>query len=150
MPSPSERAAVRLEIEQTRFNKSVQRYIQRFRLQTAEAVAALAFELEGLVKEKTPVDTGRLRASIHTVLYGQNDNFTYRITPRGRQRPATYFGGLLTEQRTPLEAIVGTNVEYALPIEAGHSRQAPSGMFRVSMVELRGRLAELMRQRRGR
>ena len=72
-----------------------------------------AFRIHELaVKPPIPVDTGRLRASIHPVFHGGG---SYKYT----DKPGRAFDGTLREKPSnPLEAIVGTNVEYAFDVES--------------------------------
>jgi hypothetical protein len=144
-------------MEVARFNATATIYIRTFQLSTQTAIKKLAFELEGRVKERTPVDTGRLRASIHTVLYGEGRAFAYSASSlskseQGRVRAQAKAGGvkapriaktsfdgtLQTVPRTPYEAVVGTNVNYAKYLEHGSSKMAPRAMFRFGLMSLRG------------
>ena len=131
MPSPSARAAEQVEAELKRFNAKLAAYVKAFEADTLQTSVRTAFEVEGRLKERTPVDTGRARASWHVVLPGQSDSYTYSDN-RGRS-----FDGTLSEAAGPWEALVGSNVRYMLPLEAGHSQQAPQGMVRVTLREMR-------------
>lgn len=100
-------------------------------------VMEVSLELLARIARRTPVKTGRLRNSFHVVPPGSDsDSFDYE------DNAGHPFSGNLTEglPTGPFEALVGTNVLYALSIEAGHSRQAPNGMVAVSVAELRGAL----------
>jgi hypothetical protein len=77
----------------------------------------------------TPVDTGRARANwnieINTVDTSTSDN----TTPK---RPT--LGGLkLTDN-----VFISNNLPYILPLEHGHSAQAPAGMVKTALLEFRG------------
>lgn len=134
-------ALVSVQIEMAQFDAVLQRFVERFQVDVAEIVEAEAFELEGAIKDRTPVKTGRLRSSFHTVVYGRASHYEYSAGGK------SFDGTLSVAPAGPYEAIVGTNVEYAQHIEAGHSRKAPAGMVRVSVAERRGflerRLGEL-------
>ena len=76
--------------------------------------------IESRAKDKSPVDTGRLRSSIHAVGIGLSDNYRYSIQASDGQPAATYDGALTDADGTD-EGIgyVGTNVEYAPEQEFG-------------------------------
>lgn len=138
--SPSRAAGIQVEFELGRFNAALDRYVAALQPSVVDAVRTLALDLLGRIQQKTPVDTGRLRASFHAVMPGQTDRYTYRD-----RRGGSFDGSLgVTAKGSVLgggvEAVVGTNVDYAIFIEAGHSRQAPQGMVAVSVVELTGAL----------
>ncbi|MAE81198.1 MAG: hypothetical protein CMB80_00575 [Flammeovirgaceae bacterium] len=64
------------------------------------------------VKPPIPVNTARLKSSIHPVFYGGGSHKYTDDTGRA-------FDGSLSEKpSTPLEVIVGTNVEYAFDVES--------------------------------
>lgn len=153
-----------LDWEATRFSTAVQAYLVQTRMATAEGVKKLALYYEGNVKQRTPVDTGRLRASIHTVFYGAPDNYSYsaaalsraerrRVSGQARARgeappktqQATFDGALSVAPSSPLEAIVGTNVKYALFVELGTRYMAPRMMFRAAMAEMTQRMNAVLR-----
>lgn len=137
--SPSRRGAIAVDIELTQFNAALERYLQVVPQDVGTAVETLAFDLEGRVKLRSAVDTGRLRASIHTRLPGTRSGYTYRDT-QGR----SFDGTLDTAPASPLtgviEAVVGTNVGYAPVIEANGGKATAPGMWRVSIAEMRGEL----------
>jgi hypothetical protein len=131
---------MRLDFEAARFNASLAIYLQEFKETAATEIGRLALDLLGRVKARTPVDTQRLKNSFHAVLPGQVDNYTYSDN-KGRS-----FDGTLTSHRwaelsnAAVEAVVGSNVPYAIYLEAGHSRKAPTGMLAISVAELAGRM----------
>lgn len=77
-------------------------------------------DVETFAKTKVPVDSGRLRASIHTKFKSKGDakalplpesQLTFSYKAQGET-----FDGTLREPLKELEVIVGTNVEYAKKI----------------------------------
>lgn len=77
-------------------------------------------DVETFAKKEVPVDTGRLRASIHTKFKSKGDakalplpesQQTFSYTSEGET-----YNGTLREPIKELEVIVGTNVEYAKKI----------------------------------
>ncbi len=83
------------------------------RKRTNKAIIATALNIEGDAKESSdiPVDTGRLRASIHAEY---KDSTKYRYSDNeGRS-----FDGSLDVKPSDLQAYVGSNVQYAPTQEA--------------------------------
>lgn len=75
-------------------------------------VKETAYRIDRLAKKDAPVQFGRLRASIHPVFHGGGSHkYTDNI---GR----AFDGSLSEKPSNPLEAIVGTNVEYAFDVES--------------------------------
>lgn len=70
--------------------------------------------VEGDAKDLCTTDTGRLKNSIHTVMGGSSDTFTFK-DDSGKE----FAGGLASTGEDTHVAIVGTNVEYSAMIEFG-------------------------------
>lgn len=138
---PSGVAGLRVEVNTSELNAALTRYLTTATAKVEDAVIQVALELLARIQNKTPVDTGRLRNSFHAVLPGKVDS-SYRYHDDARKS----FNDPLAQkaQRDVVsniyEAIVGTAVHYALVIEAGHSRKAPSGMVAISAAEMTGAL----------
>jgi hypothetical protein len=106
-------------------------------------------ELFKRIVMRTPVRTGRAKNSWHWLPPNTpNDDYTYTV-PAGPHvpEPITYDGSLSGVKTGPWDAVVGSNVEYMLSLEAGHSRQAPQGMVSISLLELSGALAKTLEKR---
>jgi len=82
-----------------------------------KALTAMALYVQARASERTPVDTGRLRASISYSV----DGSTVQSNPMAKSQEDTQVG---TQKGF---AIVGTNVEYARRIEYGFSGQDSLG-----------------------
>ncbi len=91
-------------------------------IQQAEvrALTAMALYVQARASEKTPVDTGRLRASISYSVDGQ----TVQSNPQAKSQDDTQVG---TQKGF---AIVGTNVEYAPYLEYGTSKMSKRPFLR--------------------
>lgn len=133
-----------VEVELAAFARSLEKYLIVFPQNVGVAVRTTAFDLEGRIKRRAAVDTGRLRASFHTVMSGDNPTYTYT------DKDGKTFTETLPQPAHPvtgiIEAIVGTAVEYASHIEARGGRNKPPGMVRVSVAEMRGELDRAVAQ----
>jgi len=85
----------------------------------------------------TPVDTGRARGGWQVEL---NAFPSGTDTPLDKGGSATIDRGRETIAQAALtDAIyIGNNVEYIMPLEFGHSQQAPAGMLRVALRAFQG------------
>lgn len=99
------------------------------------AIRALALELTKRVVMRTPVDTGRARGNWFGRI-GQPERRTTEATdPRGSATIAK--GQAIIHRFTMGESYFLTNgLPYILPLEHGHSKQAPAGMVTVTVAEL--------------
>lgn len=81
------------------------------------AITAVAYKIDRAAKHAAPVDTGRLKNSIHVVLKENDDAFSYRDNEGN-----TYSGSLgdVGFEKGVIGAAVGTNVEYAAEMEMSH------------------------------
>lgn len=128
------------------FNRALQVFARRSRDDMAQLAEEEAFRLEADLKEHTPVDTGRARASWHTVLFGQPGTYTYQDN-HGVAYDGTLSGAGAVPKR-PTIAVVGSNVNYLLSLEAGSSRQAPSGFIRECLTRAEQRIRARLRAMR--
>jgi len=134
---PSGVADIRVTVNEAEFNGALERYLVAFKTGAEDAVIKTALELLGRIQMKTPTDTFRCKNSFHAVLPGQRDNhFAYKDILGKTWEGALGEAAARDVIRGEYEAIVGTNVFYAIFLEAGHSRQAPSGMVAVSVAEM--------------
>lgn len=142
---PVERGVVRVHVEMSRFNAGITRFISRFSPNVSALVRAHGLDLLARIQARTPRRTGRLANSFHMIPPNSRlFRFTYADST-GR----SFEGSLEGVTTGPFEVVVGTNVEYAPAIEAGHSRQAPQGMVAVSVreksTELEAAIAQAVR-----
>lgn len=90
-----------------------------------EAAVTLALTLHSKVSAKTPVDSGRARANWFLAEGAPRIDTTESTTP------------VSPPPLTGKSVIYLTNsLPYIVPLEYGHSQQAPFGMLRVSIAEV--------------
>lgn len=132
--------AFSIEFETRRFeafSRELTRGLERKHVR--RGLLKLAFDLLSLIIRKMPVDTGRARAGWTPFLirHGQP-------VPAGPDAQAVQEGrekGFFEERFTGDEQLItlGNAVDYIIPLEYGHSQQAPAGFLRLSMLEIQGR-----------
>lgn len=97
------------------------------------------FDLLQLIIRKTPVDTGRARAS--WVLSTEYDDFQL---PRGDYN--SKFEKMIPETMSWLpvssQYVIYNNLDYIVALENGHSRQAPAGFVAQALAALSSHIAK--------
>ena len=136
-------ASGQVRIELTAFNNFL-RQLQGAGLEMQRELIRYGLEILKRIQMRTPVDTARARNSWHAVLPNQGDSYQYNSNARHRDGTPitgpTSFDGTLDVHAGPWDMFVGSNVEYMLFLEAGHSQQAPNGMVAVTLAEMTGAL----------
>lgn len=131
-------AMFRMSTNLDEFNAHLQAALKKIQVAAPDVLNSHALDFQRLCQEKAPRDTHRFVNSIHTVPVGASgDNFAY-ADRFGKQ----FDGSLHGIPLGPNVATVGTNVPYAIFLEAGHSRQAPAGVFAISLKEKTGALQD--------
>lgn len=108
---------------------------------TAQVLLLLVAETDYWLKERSPVLTGRFRAS-WTIALGQVDPTVAPPVPKGGlatvaapQIPAVAFGDVV---------YLANSLPYARRLEYGWSQQAPAGMVRITAAETPERVTKLV------
>lgn len=96
---------------------------------------AVGLQLLAGVVQKTPVDTGRARANWQVSTGAPAGGLIEGVDPSGGEAIAR--GAAALAQVQPGETIyISNNLPYILPLENGHSRQAPAGMVALTLAEI--------------
>lgn len=110
-------------------------YERKVEQRVAQVTRWVALEALRRVVMKTPVDTGRARGSWQVAV---------SVRPTGEVDIYDKDGGATIAEGSreiaqvgPYETIyIASNLSYILPLEEGHSRQAPNGMVATTISEL--------------
>lgn len=104
----------------------------------------IIIELGGSLIRMSPVDTGRFRGnwqfSITTPSAGTLDT----LDPNGEQATARLVGDSI-EFRAGATGFIVNNLPYAIPLEYGHSDQAPAGMVQITLARFQQIVEEAIR-----
>jgi len=114
------------------FNKELQLFGKQTTPEAERFFAGrLALDLLRRIVFRTPVDTGRARGNWQTVVGSSNES-----TVEGGGAPLA--GGAAVIAGAPPFSVITifNNVKYIRKLEEGSSRQAPTGMVRVSVAEV--------------
>lgn len=141
-----------MELETKNFNAHVKDFMRGSSLGTDVILRKFAFDLIKRIVVKTPVDTGRARAGWYPALEGLG-GIAPRTMPKryashaseweGYQKGSIEFNLGQSQTYKWIEMVNG--VDYIIYLEYGWSKQAPAGMCRISMMELRRALPEEMK-----
>lgn len=100
-----------------------------------KAVRALALEVTKRIVLRTPVDIGRARGNWNVGI-GNPDRTTGNGTDKNGS--ATIARGAAVIKAADMEQafFITNSLPYIVPLEDGHSKQAPAGMVKLTIAEL--------------
>jgi hypothetical protein len=135
--------SVKLELKADQLIKDFDRLTGEVQQAMIDELRVTGFMIESAYKIGVPVDTGRLRSSIHTE-HSDQTSFSYSDSK------GNTFNGSLGYKLERTQVIVGTNVEYANKIEyrggtGGKGKGALLTAFEAETKGLPQRLAELIK-----
>jgi hypothetical protein len=114
------------------FNAALEKTIQTLPVEGALRLQRMiALEALKRIVLKTPVDTGRARGNWQTTINNPAVGEKQSNTPI--MDGSTVIGSL----KSFGTIFIANNLVYILPLEHGHSQQAPNGMVAVTIEELR-------------
>jgi hypothetical protein len=129
------------------FDADITNFSVNARAKLRSIVKKTGFEMQDRIVERTPFDTGRAKSSWN-IVEGEDANLDTTPDLRGSQKSPG--AGLLTEEQAAQVATnqqngidilkepiitVSNNLPYIEPLENGHSKQAPNGMFAITVAE---------------
>jgi len=138
-----------ITVETDMFNKHILDFMAKSKLSTRTIIRKFALDLLTKIIKKSPVDTGRFRGAWLYSMQELGGRDTVPFTPMQRRYDKRYssteenIGKSLGEFK---ESVTGSldywveiinGVDYAIFLEYGYSKQAPYGMVRLSMREMR-------------
>ena len=150
------------------FQTDLEKFAKLLDLAPSIVVKRIVFDAHGRISKRTPVDTGRARAS-WDVKQGTPSDFVPPITVGSvRKKGKTDLGsglgenalgkgaangGEIKDVATEISAIDGkqevyvtTALDYMQYLEKGSSKQAPAGMVRISIAEIEVEIESIIHQ----
>lgn len=116
------------------FKADLQNFADKIDLDLAKFRMTLTLKLKAKVEQRTPVLSGRLRAS-----WAASDGVPSTWVPPEGQSNA--LGPIEADFSHPFESsFITSNLPYVMAIEFGHSKQAPQGMVRIALAEMQTEL----------
>lgn len=127
-----------MELDSSKWELAVGEWINRVNAEADAAFRRICLDLFARIVQKTPVDTGMLRGNWHISL---NATEPRRLPPQKYPSIVIAAGGAQLAKATIRETVImQNNMPYARRIEYGWSKQAPNGMVRQSVGEVRANL----------
>jgi hypothetical protein len=127
------------------FKSDLEGFAKKVNLSASLVVRRVVLDLHGRIVLRTPVDTGRARASWGIDLGVPGDYVVGKKKAQGAEWATIHAKGQegkITE-RNALSGMwwIYNNLPYIFALEYGRSRQAPAGMVRVSIAEIEAELS---------
>jgi len=125
------------------FTADLESFARQIDVDLGQARRKVAFEIFRSVVAKSPVDTGRFRAS--WTVADKSPSESVQPTESGSYQPPNpeSFGADFTN---PFSMTwIANALPYAAALEFGHSKQAPSGMARIAVAEAEANLDALIK-----
>lgn len=140
-----------LKAETKAFNQHIADFKKKSNLSNEVILKKFAFDLLTKIIRKTPVDTGRARGgwfpAIEALGVGSEKSVEFNVSKGGKNFSEQAFnegktkGQFIDNTKGPWNQIkyvdIINGVEYVIFLEYGYSQQAPHGMIRLSMREMR-------------
>lgn len=122
--------------------------LAEFAAQAKDAIDAslreIIIELGGSLIRMSPVDTGRFRGNWQFSITAPAGGTLDTVDPTGAETTARLVGDSI-EFRAGTTGFIVNNLPYAIPLEYGHSDQAPGGMVRITQARFQQIVLEAIR-----
>lgn len=122
--------------------------LAEFAEQAKEAVDAslreIIIEIGNSLIRMSPVDTGRFRGNWQFTIETPAAGTLSTLDPTGAEATARIAGESILF-RAGTTAFIVNNLPYAIPLEYGHSDQAPGGMVRITQARFQQIVEEAIR-----
>lgn len=143
------------------FSQDITAFVKKTGVSADEVLRKLAFDAFGGLLRRSPVDTGRFRASWRVAINRIDQTVQPPPATAADEKPGSAYRGSMqaahaTNQAAASGAIskakfgdsvnISNNLEYAEPLENGHSKQAPQGMLKITFEEIKAAFALTVRQ----
>lgn len=128
----------------TAFAVNVDAFVRRAKAAPGIVVRKAALEIHRDIVLGTPVDTGRARASWGVGLNRYGD-LTVTTVDKDGTKTIHRAAAALASYRPGDSIWIGSALPYIVPLEYGHSRQAPAGMVRIAIARWNHHLTAAIR-----
>ena len=116
------------------FELQLAKFAEKAGARADEAVGGVVVALHGKVDERSPVDTGRFRGNWQLGIGSLPGGVLERLDPDGGTVRAEVRAAV-PEQASGLVYYIANNLPYTQMLENGWSKQAPSGIVGLTVVE---------------
>lgn len=133
-----------------RFKRNFAAVLKRAGERQEQFVRALAINAATGLVLKSPVDTGRFRANWQFGVASPDASVSDRSDKTGQETLGKISTEILSANVTGGKFYITNNLPYAKRLEYGWSKQAPSGMVRLTLMELESYVRDAAAKVRGR
>ncbi|ONN71729.1 HK97 gp10 family phage protein [Pseudomonas oryzihabitans] len=109
-----------------------------------DVMREIIIEIGGSVIRMSPVDTGRFRGNWQFSIGAASTGELDRLDKNGSAATAEMVNGAI-QFKAGETAYIVNNLPYAIPLEYGHSDQAPGGMVRITLERFQRIVLEAVR-----
>ena len=123
---------------------NIHKFSRKLEISVNLVIKKLAIQLFELIVLKTPVDTGRARASWNL----SNANIDIGVAPPGDYSLEDALNKVSEKSVVGMARTIWitNSLPYILALEHGHSQQAPTGMVALSVEEIESHLDSIVRE----
>ena len=138
------------------FESDLQKFAKKIDVELGTVIKKVVLELHNKIVLRTPVDTGRARAS-WGIAVDQRPGAAAVAPPRSKSKGSSGAATAAAKQQQNFVKVadpktmayrvwwIFNNLPYIQPLEYGHSQQAPAGMVRVSLAEIEMEISRMIR-----
>lgn len=119
--------------KQGNFSLQVSEFVEKAKGAIQATEREIIIEIGNSVITMSPVDTGRFRNNWNFSINTPDLSTTEEVDPSGAKATARLVDGAI-EFQAGQTAYITNNLPYAIPLEYGHSDQAPEGMVRITIA----------------
>jgi hypothetical protein len=120
-----------------KFSLDVSKFVNQYKIRIDLVIKKIVFDMFARIVLRSPVDTGRFRAN-WMIASGQMDVTTTEATDKSDDAAPTLAKLGKFEIKEGESVFITNSLPYAIPLEHGHSKQAPQGMVRITVSEFPG------------
>lgn len=127
-----------MSVNETRnFASSIDDWVQQTELRMTAVFRESTQRVASLANNAIPVDTGFARASIQASTESMPTIVPGSRGEEGNAYPSEFgqISGVIANAKLGQTIYVGWTASYVLPLEYGHSKQAPSGFVRIAVAQ---------------
>lgn len=125
------------------FSLDLEQFSKQLSTDLSNLTRKFALNLWGNITRRTPVDTGRARGSWFVTINTPSEKVREKIA-KGKVLPAPAIPTI----KASTHFFITNNLPYIKRLEYGYSKQAPYGMVRVSLAEMKAKMAAIIKSRK--
>lgn len=126
------------------FAKDLEKFAQKTQRSMDQVVRGTLLTMGKNIILASPVDSGRFRSNWH-VTFDIPDSVTFETVDRSGAATIAQVTAAMSDFELGQVAFFINNLPYAIPLEYGHSKQAPGGMVRIETARFQAAVRDAVR-----